>query len=117
MPRSSSAAKVEEWTNRLERFAVSSLTVARFCQAEGVSLPSFYQWKRKLTAPAKPAPKSTRGSAAFAAIEWKPTARVSTTIRLPNGVTIEWGGDTRGLEKWIFPLLERAVDSASGWSC
>ena len=117
MPRSSSAAKVAEWTNRLERFAVSSLTAARFCQAEGVSLPSFYQWKRKLTAPANPAPKSTRGSAAFAAIELKPTASTTTTIRLPNGVTIEWGGDTRALEKWIPPLLERAVDSASGWSC
>ena len=117
MPRSSNAAKVQEWVERLEQFQSSGLTAAKFCEAEGVSLPSFYQWKRKLTAPAKPAPKSTRGSAAFAAIELKPTASTTTTIRLPNGVTIEWGGDSRVLEKWIQPLLERAVDSASGWSC
>ncbi len=117
MPRTSSAAKVQEWTERLERFQISGLTTAKFCEAEGVSLPSFYQWKRKLTAQSNPAPKSTRGSTAFAAIELKPTTPVSTIIRLPNGVTIEWGGDTLGLEKWIQPLLERAVDSASGWSC
>lgn len=117
MPRISSAAKVQEWTERLEQFQSSGLTAAKFCEAEGVSLPSFYQWKRKLTAQCNPAPKSTRGSTAFASIELKPTASTTTTIRLPNGVTIEWGGDTRVLEKWIQPLLERAVDSASGWSC
>ena len=60
MPRSANTAKVEEWTNRLERFAGSNLTAAKFCEAEGVSLPSFYQWKRKLTAPANLAAKSTR---------------------------------------------------------
>jgi hypothetical protein len=117
MPRSSSAAKVQEWSDRLERFQSSGLTALKFSQGEGVSLQSFYQWKRKLTAPASPAPESTRVPTAFAAIELKPTTSTTTIIRLPNGVTIEWGGDTRGLEQWIQPLLERAVDSASGWSC
>lgn len=52
MPRTSSAAKVQEWVDRLARFQGSGLAAAKFCQTEGVSLPSFYQWKRKLTAPA-----------------------------------------------------------------
>ena len=116
MPRSSSAAKVEEWTKRLERFAVSSSTAAKFCEAEGVSLPSFYPWKQKLTARSNSATKSTQRTSAFAAIEWKPTTPVSTIIRLPYGILIEWGGDTRGLRKWIQPLLDRALDSASWWS-
>ena len=59
MPRTSNAAKVQEWVDRLARFQGSGLTAAKFCQAEGVSLPSFYQWKRKLTAPTNPAPGAT----------------------------------------------------------
>ena len=33
---------------RLNRYHASSLTVKAFCQAENVSVPSFYQWKKKL---------------------------------------------------------------------
>jgi len=36
------------WRNRLERQRRSGQTVAQFCQQEGVSTPSYYQWKRKL---------------------------------------------------------------------
>jgi len=41
--------RVRLWLDRLNRQAVSSLTVAEFCQREAVSLPSFYQWKRRLS--------------------------------------------------------------------
>lgn len=41
------------------RFATSSLTVAEFCAAEGVSVPAFYQWKRVLAAGDAPVPVST----------------------------------------------------------
>jgi transposase len=40
------------WTERLARFADSGLRPAEFCAAEGVSLPSFYSWKRRLNAEA-----------------------------------------------------------------
>ena len=36
------------WVERLERFGRTSQTVAQFCAAEGVSVPSFYVWKRTL---------------------------------------------------------------------
>lgn len=36
------------WTERLERFGASSLTVAEFCRREAVSVPSFYNWKKRL---------------------------------------------------------------------
>lgn len=42
----SEAASV--WRQRLRRFASSSMTVAQFCQSEGVSQPSFYKWRKKL---------------------------------------------------------------------
>ena len=38
------------WADRLARFAQSGLRPAQFCALEGVSLPSFYAWKRRLTA-------------------------------------------------------------------
>jgi transposase len=37
------------WAERLERFHRSGQTIAQFCAAEGVSVPSFYVWKRTLT--------------------------------------------------------------------
>lgn len=40
--------KEELWRRRLERFEDSDFTVAEFCRVEGVSIPSFYQWRRRL---------------------------------------------------------------------
>jgi hypothetical protein len=37
-----------------DRFSSSGLTVAAFCQAEGVCSHSFYYWKRLLASPATP---------------------------------------------------------------
>lgn len=38
----------QAWIDRLARFPTSGLSPAAFCAAEGVSLPSFYSWKRRL---------------------------------------------------------------------
>jgi len=43
-------ARRRMWKERLARFARSGKTVAAFCSAEQVSVPTFYQWKRKLAA-------------------------------------------------------------------
>jgi hypothetical protein len=40
--------KVQEWVDRLTRRGESDGSVAQFCEAEGVSVASFYQWQRKL---------------------------------------------------------------------
>ncbi len=39
---------VELWRQRLQRFDPASMTVAQFCQLEGVSQASFYKWKKTL---------------------------------------------------------------------
>ncbi|MCP3994746.1 MAG: transposase [bacterium] len=44
--RSSGAEAV--WRERLARFQGGGLTVAEFCRREGVSGPSFYQWRKRL---------------------------------------------------------------------
>jgi len=50
MARSVDGAKRRAWSERLRRFERCELTVAAFCEAEGVSTPSFYQWRRRLGA-------------------------------------------------------------------
>jgi hypothetical protein len=42
------------WRERIRRYERSGLTVTRFCEQEGVSGPSFYQWRKRLAA--RPAP-------------------------------------------------------------
>lgn len=48
MRRGSNPRKVDQWSKRLLRFRYANATVAQFCQDEGVSVSSFYHWKRKL---------------------------------------------------------------------
>lgn len=50
------SGKVEFWRKRLARFERSGLTIRRFCEREGCSQPSFYQWRKRLaeSAPAEP---------------------------------------------------------------
>ena len=46
-PRRDPAATRQLWAERLSRFRDSGLTAARFCAAEGLALPTFYQWRRQ----------------------------------------------------------------------
>lgn len=39
---------VEVWKARLQRFYAGSVTVTEFCATEGFSVPSFYQWQRRI---------------------------------------------------------------------
>lgn len=85
----------EIWSERLRRYANSSLTVAAFCQRERVSVQSFYYWRRKL-----PAMSGTFGSGAgrrsggagapqkqdFVSIAIRTSAAVK--MRLPNGAQL-----------------------------
>jgi hypothetical protein len=56
IPRSrrDSAASRQLWADRLRRFRSADQSVVAFCAAEGVSAPSFYKWRRRLTRTAPP---------------------------------------------------------------
>src|SRR5438105_7927180 len=45
----------ELWQQRLRRCQRSGLSAAAFCAKEGLSVPSFYAWRRRLRTPARPA--------------------------------------------------------------
>jgi hypothetical protein len=60
-PRSRESIR-QTWVERLARFAATGLTTAQFCAAEGVSVASFYLWRRRLAAAdADAAPANTLG--------------------------------------------------------
>lgn len=48
MSREPDLAKRKEWQRRLQAFDKGQATVAEFCGREGVSVATFYQWRRKL---------------------------------------------------------------------
>ena len=43
------------WRRRLARHSAGGLSVAEFCHREGIAPPSFYYWRRRLTAGPRPA--------------------------------------------------------------
>ena len=126
MARRSDSAKVAQWRACVARFPESGLTVAGFCEQEGVSAPSFYQWKRKLagmdgpqrenqaTSSLTPG-KSGRGSA-FQAVQVLPAVSAAT-IRFPNGIEIELGGDLRAFDLLVKRLLDGSLDEKDGRPC
>jgi hypothetical protein len=88
MSRGPDAAKREVWQRRLERFAPWAGTVAEFCQREGVSIPSFYQWRRKLasTRAKQATPSGAAISRGFLPIEI--TGQSNIEVLLPGGVRV-----------------------------
>lgn len=111
MARAWDAAKRQAWRKRFQRFLRSGLSVAAFCETEGVSVPSFYQWRRKLAADgAEAVPASPgRSSPAFVPVRMVNTASASLApaaatveIRLPNGAWVRMPvADRQALEAAI----------------
>jgi len=125
----SKPAKVQQWTDRLERYQKSGQTVAGFCQKEGISTPSFYYWKKKAASESNPGKarliagsarqhvrptqrqgESTPSGPGFQSVELLPAPSSVTTIRLPNGIEIKLGSDLRVIDLLVKQLLDRSMD-------
>ena len=89
------------WGDRLRRFQRSRLTVAGFCDQEGVSVPSFYQWRRRLTQPPVGPPRqqliAKRRKPATPATPQQatPAFQQVTLAGLGGVVAIEWSSGVR----------------------
>jgi hypothetical protein len=57
MVRLKSAAVCEAWREQLQRYQQTNLTVAAFCEWEGVSPAAFYLWRKKLAAGTEMTPR------------------------------------------------------------
>lgn len=78
----------ERWRRRLEEFEDSDLTVAEFCQYEGVSTATFYNWRKKLRRDASspgPVPVANKQPAFVPVV----AAGGDVVVSLPNGVRLD----------------------------
>jgi hypothetical protein len=82
------AATRRRWVERMGRFATSSLTVAEFCAAEGVSVPALYQWKRTLAA--GDTPVSASGPTTFIPVRVAPANAPAVELVLPSGAVLRF---------------------------
>lgn len=103
MPRIPNPQLARDWRARLDRFERSGLTIAQFCQREGCSTASFYQWRRKLRNASPPAfvPVDLRDDASPAS---KPLLRVE----LPGGAVMVLPADANVAQQrdWIMAIVQ-----------
>jgi hypothetical protein len=77
------------WTERLARFPASGLTPAQFCAQQGVSLPSFYAWRRRLAAPATAAAPDSDGDPGPRLLPVRlPAPGAAVELVLPGGAVL-----------------------------
>ena len=121
MSRGSDSLKGQQWAERLERFAKSDKSVAEFCRTEGVSAPSFYQWKRKLAgvdrSNGNPADDGRRPALAFQRLHVSPSdVSPGVTICLPDGIVMDLGSDLVTIQKIVAQVLDHQTPIGTG-SC
>lgn len=111
----SSGDRALVWRERLRRQAGTECSIAEFCRQEGVSAPSFYQWRRRLGK--KPAPsgskskQSSRVSSAFQQVLLTGGAVVS--VELAGGARIELPAEQVALVRAVVVELLAADSTRS----
>jgi hypothetical protein len=109
------------WSSRLRRFETCGLTVTKFCDDEGISVASFYHWRKRLATekadsklspacvPVRATPaikKDSVPSLPFVPVQVRPAAVAAIEIHLPNGARVCLpGGEAE--------LLRVAIESAA----
>ncbi len=100
MGRKPSQSTEAAWRDRLVRFRECNLTVKEYCRQEGVSDPSFYQWRQRLDMVPQGSKRVRRsGGRATKTVKAQPFVPVKVSssgasnlgmaeVELPNGVRI-----------------------------
>jgi len=102
MSRQSDPRKTAAWERRIARFSDSVLTVARFCEREGVSIGTFHSRQRKLRD--APATEAAWSAPAVPVAHFDPVEVVSRqagTIRFTSGAVMETPEDREDLVKAV----------------
>jgi len=104
--------KVREWQRRMARFQEAQQSVAEFCRQEGVSAPSFYQWRKRLIRRPGPAEEA----AGFRPVRLVPSAGV--VVQLPGGTQLHVStSDPQTLRLVIDTLARVDAQRAGGGPC
>jgi len=74
------------WRSRLAKFRKSNLSVAEFCRQEGLSNPSFYQWRKRLGEGAARSEQVQTPVKTSALVPVKVSSSLFVEIEFPNGI-------------------------------
>ena len=98
--------KEQFWRRMLAQQRQSAGTIRAFCEREGLSQPSFYQWRRELARRDR-AQVARRGVATFVPIQVVPEVAL-IEIALPGGVVVRVraGADAATLRQILAALVE-----------
>ena len=111
-----SSRTAEEWRDRFGRFAASKWTVADFCEIEGVSVSSFYQWRKKLERSFTKEVASPTRRTDFTPVRLVGSA--SAIVQLPGGTRLEIPmSDSDAFERALEVLLRADARHAEPASC
>lgn len=119
--------RAAEWQDRFDRFHQAGTSVARFCRDEGVSVSSFYLWRRKLgqRRPSRGGPLRRDTAAQPRQGSFVPV-RVIGGLNLDRQMTAELPGgmrltiplaDPQALQVAIAALVRADAEHAGGSSC
>lgn len=83
---------IDAWQTLLAQHEASGLSIADFCAREGVSPPSFYQWRTRLRAKGRARPgEVTKAAPTFmdlGALSGTPTERFELRLDLGGGLQL-----------------------------
>jgi hypothetical protein len=116
--RADHLSRLDWWRRQIERQPKTNLTIADFCQQLGVSVPTFYYWKRRIQAglrtPSEPVVEASRSqppttpAAPFLPVSIvDPDAGTHLEIELANACVVRLRGP-------LSPRLLRAAITAAG---
>lgn len=114
MARLPNSQLAQQWRERLERFDHSGLTIAEFCELEGYSTASFYQWRRKLRS------LEIQMAPAFVPVDFDPKdlegrAQRGVEIDLPGGAIVKVpSGATEAEQRQLIQAVVQATSAEVG---
>ncbi len=108
MAGSLDSRNAREWQRRMARFQEGQQSVAEFCRQEGVSAPSFYQWRKRLIQHLGPAEEA----AGFRTVRLGGSAGVA--VRLPGGTQLHVPTSDLQALRLVIDRLARADARRSG---